>query len=603
MKGKRSIFIKSLFALGIALQFTMQSAFAQSCPAGWNYLPFGGPQYPAGCRANKPSSDYHYYSQSSSRFYPYCGGNGSNGYRIPVLPSFEPLPISTISRPNSSRAYGSSNPNVFYTRGKLNDPTIPDDSAYLYDSLTRCVCADPKGQGPRYTISATPSDIGTESYTFASAPGNTITTPSGDPRIYPDTFETISSQDQNASKRYNMVAYGPITPSGSASDGRPGSVFNTASFATCGCPNINEYPTLNGRADSNGGIVGYYCAPKITSALTAGRVLTTYSAPLSGNVITVADEGPGTAGPVVPKILIPNINGESVEYNRKIWTCAEPYTLNQNGNSSTCVAPVQTSHQCDATSIGPYENGNVQGLINRKLACCLNENSPPGFTSGTRLKFDCADNSSVTYSNFNDLWLSKDDANQGGKSNALLLTNALGDYVTGFYTLNGDRCEQFSEFTAQPAASARLSKNAQGVWVETTSTLAGIPASVENLALSVGGTIPTTTADKLRCPIVVRAAMVATCPQNPLLPVAQKSWNFGTTATPKVQCAAAASVQVHIRIEQIYEIEGYSTMKPIDTILDKRQANSINVDKILADKNGTNCPIGTSKLGQSCAYQ
>jgi hypothetical protein len=101
-----------------------------------------------------------------------------------------------------------------------------------------------------------------------------------------------------------------------------------------------------------------------------------------------------------------------------------------------------------------------------------------------------------------------------------------------------------------------------------------------------------------RCPIVARAAFIASCPENPELPVVPKTYVSGTSK----HCSSAASIQVHVRIEQIFEIEGMPKMKTVDTVAEQRLASSISVEKIIIGKS-SNCPGGATKRGDVCVYQ
>ena len=80
-------------------------------------------------------------------------------------------------------------------------------------------------------------------------------------------------------------------------------------------------------------------------------------------------------------------------------------------------------------------------VVNKKLACCLNE-----FGSvGSPVKFDCVQ-PIRNYRDFNELWSASDPITDGGQINAILMVDSNGNPVSGFYGLNGVRCSEFSEF-------------------------------------------------------------------------------------------------------------------------------------------------------------
>ena len=239
-------------------------------------------------------------------------------------------------------------------------------------------------------------------------------------------------------------------------------------------------------------------------------------------------------------------------------------------------------------------------VTNKKLACCMNQTwVAPTLNShaGAFIKFDCIDNSAAnTYSNFKDLWESVDGSTEGKQSNAVALAGIQNTTLTGFYTLDGARCTQFNGFGAITSSKLTLTN---GIWTESQVQPLGYAT------LGVPNVVPTSADEKRRCPILVRAAMIATCPTNPELPILQKTFEYPDANNPLIhvkRCSAAASIQIHVRIEQVTEIAGSPVMTPVDTFVEQRLASSISIDKIISNKSGSACPPGTYKQGEICSY-
>ena len=567
-------------------------------------------------RPNPPTAEF--YTNTAD---PYqravCGSNdnqsplGPKSSRIPVLANYEPLKISTSFEPYSTLSTGPSNNltgDYRSVRGVVGSgANVTGDWTYLYSTMSRCVCMGAEVS----PINPQPSLPALTDYSAFSG-GNFVNNTSGNySRIYPDTFDVISTQDQSSSVKYNMVAMAPVPASGPLVDGRIGSVFK-AGGSFCGCPNINETPRTN---DTSGAmstipditnLVGVHCEANVTGVDgdAKGRILTTYNSAIHhSQVINKPIEGIGTDN-VIDKILLPTSAGGTQTYNRKIWTCAPPYTLNLG--SKQCELTSIANHACqnDTNFPSPVSSAlgsvNFDNIVNKKLACCMNQ--AISNTADPRLKFDCVDNSQNVGTSFNNLWHGSDDSEDGGQPYAMVLAGVGGKYLTGFYTLDGARCEQFNEFGID-ISTAKIKMNA-GAWSIVSTQANAIPAS-HTTGTSASGVLPTTAAEMRRCPILVRAAMVATCPENPELPVVQKTYLDSDTG--KKHCTHASSIQVHVRIEQVYEIEGMAPMKPVDTVAEQRSVSSISVEKIIANKISDNtnggCPPGSSKQGDVCVYQ
>lgn len=286
--------------------------------------------------------------------------------------------------------------------------------------------------------------------------------------------------------------------------------------------------------------------------------------------------------------------------------CTFPSVLDVTGNN--CVFTYTTlNHACDdgssSTIVSGVSAGNAsdskapmfQVLANKKLACCLNTETAVGIISLTP-KFDCVDNSSPASSDFNALWSSTDSALEGGQLNAMVLVSGK-QPITGFYTLTGARCSEFSEFggTLQPSKVDPLIRSSQQVSVGTTPVAVGaaipLPASgsgYADLQSRMKKGVPTTQADMFRCPILVRAATVVTCPLVTTLASSGKSYlnSVSDTATSKIYCPLASSISVKIRMEQIYQITGQPTLSPFETTQAAGLSTSISVANIIQQKYG-----------------
>ena len=328
----------------------------------------------------------------------------------------------------------------------------------------------------------------------------------------------------------------------------------------------------------------------------------------------------GTTSQIVSKVSLP-INQFSSStlnsYNRHIWKCQIGYTLDSNGNCQFNAA----NHACDSTS--PVSAGaSWDEIINKKLACCMNQ-SDASTTSSTNVKFDCIDNTAST-SNFNDLWSSSDTESEGGQPNALLLA-VNGKPITGFYTLNGARCNEYTEFglnqiptgiidpTQMQVIPARFGPRmiiygsfqqtgsiAQPTGSGWNTILDGISAAGKTVAISDPGSDMT---GAIRCPILVRAALEVHCPK---MTAVNNSPQYTIKDSDGVlRCPAAQSIQVHIRAEQVFQILGQPPMNPVDTIVDQKNAASISIDRILSQKaaaSGNPCLPGMHMASSGCRY-
>ncbi|MBS1959029.1 MAG: hypothetical protein JST80_06115 [Bdellovibrionales bacterium] len=306
--------------------------------------------------------------------------------------------------------------------------------------------------------------------------------------------------------------------------------------------------------------------------------------------------------------------------NAGACACAQGYVFNTA--TKQCVSPTLLTG-CDAGSanvppspVSPEVTGGdyaarFTNTRNKKMACCLN-----GLENNAAMaKFDCVDNSTAALPDFNTLWASKDAA-FGGQLNAIELTGVNGKLITGWYSLAGKRADQFSEFTTatiQPGIINAKADPGQIMHVSGTQKDVGsaipMPSGAawtalitarQSAAPVLSTSIPTTIDDKLKYPLLVRAAAVYTCPKN--APVGVKTPLRQVTSSGTVICPVATSIAIHLRVEQIWQVAGTPPFKTIDTVLDRTQMSGISIDQIMGDKYGPGCAPGTFQQGDACAH-
>jgi hypothetical protein len=558
------------------------------CPPNYDLVAIGTNQ--AECRPTPRSQFYRKHDPGApaavrSNNFPVCGEG-----RIPVNMSYQTFAAATSSVPNPST---SSVPSVSGVFTFLHATGLPQAPVYHYQNFNRCACAF-----------KTPS-IGA---------GLTALNPPLDG----DLAEHIENQDLQQTKRYSPV---PIAKSETL-DGRIG-MLHSVGLSPCGCPNLNEVMVDAHPGDANSR--GALCR----SAVEDGpyRILTPFDRHIhdfktDSRVMNRDQEQTDVDGEIVSKIRLPRTAGGFAIYSRKIWTCMSPFTLNtssgkceflpsHNGCDSGNGGSIFASEVSNNIS-GPTAESRFGNTMNKKLACCLNQFGTSGLDF---VKFDCVENRIQNYADFNALWRSFDNG-AGGQMNALVLTNVQGKRVSGFYTLSGSRCEEFSEFggplqraLVNPAQTGAIQgkRATSQSGIDTIGAAYPLPGGADYANVSAASKpVPTSAADKRRCPILVRAAMVATCPDNdttdPTRPIRVYP-SVGTNSNPR-QCSAAADISVHVRVEQLYEIAGQPVMKPIDTVIDRAQAGEISIDRIIGNKYGSECPPGQVRdaSGSGCRY-
>jgi hypothetical protein len=264
------------------------------------------------------------------------------------------------------------------------------------------------------------------------------------------------------------------------------------------------------------------------------------------------------------------------------------------------------------SSVGSGENFN--DFINSKLKCCLHNMNP----TDVYTKLDCVDNSIASNNDFNKLWASADEADNGNQMNAIMMVNAAGRKVeglpagqdptagvrkpiSGFYTLEGKYCSEFSEFMApqsgiQSYAIDPPQTNMQQITVGSTPKPIGNPfplppevilSSLRTKLAAANKRYPTTVADMYRCPVLFRSAISVKCPSNPLpLVLGSKIPTYidSTRVQDKIRCDSAASIMIHVRLEQVFQITGQPVLKAYDSIVENGQTSSISVQNILKNR-------------------
>ena len=428
-----------------------------------------------------------------------------------------------------------------------------------------------------------------------------------------DTFAKISSQNNSNTVDYSPVAIARDSKEGTV-DGRVGTLFNVDK-SQCGCPNLNEkyeplIPNFLNRPQ------GAKCIPAFEDS---HRVLMTYNSSVHENQVIPSTQEPLdlTTSKVVTKIALPIKTGfaKTLPYTRRIWACSTGYVVDTSASPVKCKFD-STLHQCSAgttddtaSAVSSGVSGNnlsdkFNKTINKKLACCLNS-----YTKGKQnLKFDCIQSSASADSSFDALWTSKDDDSDGGQLNAVVLSDSKGKPISGFYTLEGSRCSGFSEFggvlqpqTVKPirAVTGQI-ENASGT--ETLPLPLPTPSGVGySIFSSKAGfnKVPTSQVDLNRCPILVRAAMKATCGSNEAIPAVQNTITEGV----KTRCTAASKISIHVQVMQLTKIAGMAPMKTFDTVADPKSASSIDIGKIVGSKNSGECADGAKRVGSQCVYQ
>ena len=541
------------------------------CPQGYTPKSVSGG---TACRPVKPSEEY----TDDADGYPVCGSG-----RVPMTYQLKATTFSSQTTPKTK--------NVALIDGKTYPYASPTPAAspypvYYYQNLPHCGCT-------------TVADPGV--FAVGTAPAEKIVS-------VDDSASGVKFREPNGLP--SVGAYGMVSIAlDSVSDGR-----KSTTPSKCGCPNVNEKPAIvDGKT---------VCQPEVDVTDPNMRFATfdpVYD-DVPGVVLNDDDEIKGTDGKIVSQILLPaNLSSTpnspaSTKYTRGIWKCADGYTLKSDGK---CFFD-KTKHTCSSDSaVSDAVSGGFNNVVNKKLACCLN-GFPKDDGAGNKIpRFDCIENANQTYSDFDALWKSSDPDDTGGQMNAFVLTNASKKPVTGFYTLNGVRCAEYSEFTSdtiQPgkvnpavvtAQMNQIAGGPNGFQAEGSAISKPSGAGFSTLVSKLGSKAkaPSTAIERRRCPILVRAALIAGCPENPQVPNASiKTVEDKGTSPALRRCSVASSLQVKVRVEQVWQIAGQPKMVPIDTVLDAKSASQISVSKIISHKYGNQCPPGTKQQGDACVY-
>ncbi len=634
--GSRWVFIAS-FGFGLGLSSLMGTVFAQ--PSGYVNSQMGCPRPHSvnlldgafGPINGGADSEFGYLVASDPyKEWPVCGpgSTATNPKTSPRIPVAEDGTVSTAATTGLPNAVDTTTGVPAYWYVWANSPTSP---VYAYRRMgggrNRCACLSDMITAPAAppTFTASPTRQSPTEYSTSTL------------RFHPSTFEDIS----NATSNYPPPKpYGPVAVSTKISgDPRAFSRFHPGAgptdYSVCSCPNINESARQIIPGDSHSGSV---CEPMISDTPTGVRVLAPYgeSAALStyyhnppngSHILTAWKEQAAASTPLSGTVNLPTESDLSVveRYYRRIWTCSAPYEPNLA--TGTCGHNRQ-KHACGegsgAIALSPYgevsdtaSNLNFQKLANKKLACCLNSHavSDAGVTQQNFLKYDCLQTKEVDASgarlDFNALWAGGDDIQDGGQMNALALVSAVGQPITGFYTLRGTRCGRFSEFggelrpkRVQPFLVANQQASVSGgATIENLGNAYPLPSGLAytNFSASISKLVPNSMQEMNECPILVRAALVVACPSsNPgILPDLRFQ---DPTDSSLIRCPMATSVTVHVRIEQLYQIAGQSPLKTFDTRAMRDQVGSLDVADIIANRFGDTCLPGTRKVGDVCTY-
>ena len=279
-----------------------------------------------------------------------------------------------------------------------------------------------------------------------------------------------------------------------------------------------------------------------------------------------------------------------------------------NGDSSGVPSPV-SQNLSGATVRDQFNNA-----ANPKLACCLN--SFDRKNTANALKYDCIQNADTTPANFDDLWMSTDPVETGGQGNAIVLTDGSGRPMTGFFTLTGARCNEYSEFAgpireatvnpAQLASQQTLSGNKfDQNFIQFSGNVIGPPSRATH-AYFTKKSVPDQATQPARaareCPLLARAAIVVTCGTENV--TGQLSQQF-TDSKGHVHCLAAKTVKVHLRIQQVYKITGIPPIKTFDTVMDLEEAkrSGVNMEGMIRARTGGFCPVGSTYVEGNCLFK
>lgn len=602
------------------------------CPVG--YYIFGSS--PGRCRPNKPAIvraagapydaaaefpiDEYLFDAAG---YPVCGAG-----RLPSTYSVRIPDFASNGTPKSQATVSGSlysQPALYAFASPSPPPADPSPSPfYAYWDYPHCACAS------GHAVAATPLNPFPHSQLPVSSGSVT--------RFLPDTLDVIQSRGSGnrPDLQYGQVA---IARDNGTLDGRLSTVFGVAgnSGSACGCPNVNEEAVRLNAADAQS---GYRCRSRIIGdperqMVTQFSNASHYRTSGYNYVIDDSQETRNAGGDIIERVRLP-VSASSPNslqvYRRGIWMCGPGYSYDSSQTTEQCVFN-ESHNACDATSeMHPSTTGGsysqrFDNTVNKKAACCGIQFGRVGTNFTTPIKMDCVDNSKTNYANFDALWSSADPAPAGGQPNLMILTDAAGRELTGWYTLDGVRCNQYASLSRDTITRGRLNPIVQagqqgqvstagdrfepvGGTISAPAGAASILTGFETNPSKFGATthpgagITSNRTDinraraAIQCPIYVRAAAVYGCDENAKGNTQLRTIDNG--GTPR--CAAASQIKIHVRVEQIYEIYGQQSIKAQDTIVDSDQSKNVSLEDLWNVHGFGTCPKPSVRNGSTCVY-
>ncbi len=280
------------------------------------------------------------------------------------------------------------------------------------------------------------------------------------------------------------------------------------------------------------------------------------------------------------------------------------HALDTGGGTTASGQTVPVSAVSPTITVGTASQ-NFAAAVNKKLNACMEMRNPGDAYD----KFDCIANDTPKPADFNALWASSDPSTAGGQLNAIILVAPNNKPLTGFFTKDGARCNDLSEFMATADTYGKIldpdivagQQNRVSGGVQNTTDMIKIPTSAAYTALQAqlaakGKRFPGPS-DYKTCRFLAQAAMIAKCPAN------SNSSNVMTksvTAGGVTRCAAAESILIHIRVVEFYKLSGQASMPTFDTVVDSSNINSVSMTKILSAKYGNACGSGGRYFNGAC---
>jgi len=277
--------------------------------------------------------------------------------------------------------------------------------------------------------------------------------------------------------------------------------------------------------------------------------------------------------------------------------------------------PVPPSPVSSHVTGDSHSGDQFNNTVNRRLGCCLNSSNgaipnydplwlapPSGKNKAGSFyeKYDCMENINNSkgspYKDFNELWASSSGNSAGDQlPNAVILRNALGNVVTGYYTLKGQHCDEFGEVSMNPIQPGKVNPSmSKGLQMNSSALpFVHIGSVIPNPSWPIGyegksvlkgpPQCDLKPQDCLRCPLLVRAALEAKCPANPTDPTLPlRTYEFTNDySVVERHCGVASSVLVHLRIEQVTQIAGQPSMKTVDTVVDSGRISTIDIKRLI----------------------